>query len=302
MGWWITLGIIGLTYVLVLFAVSYFGVHPFRIPLFLSPGSLGTTQENVTLTTVDGVRLQGWWLDQPDSECAVILCHGYMMNRSEPAPVATMLWKQGISCLMFDFRAHGKSGGKNSGLGYTERLDVKAAYEWVRANHPGKRISIYGSSMGAAASSLFCSEHPGVIDALILDSAYSRLLDAITGWWRFVGGNKLALILYPSRILSRLFLDFKLKHVDIADALEKIGSTRVLIVHGDVDNLATPAGAERNFAAINGEKKLVWFEGCGHSEGRWNYPKQFNEEVIEFIALGAKPVILQARTIENALS
>jgi len=284
MGWWIGLGIAILAYGLILLLVSWFSVHPWRLPLFLSPGSLGTAQENITLQTADGVALQSWWLPVEGSRTVVLLCHGYMMNRSEPAPVAAMLWREGYSCLMFDSRAHGKSGGKLTGLGFDERVDVAAALDWLDQNAPGQDVVIYGSSMGAAAASFAAAENPGRLRGLILDSAYSRLLDAVSGWWYFVGGKKLASLLYPTRWISRLFLKQPLGRIDVAAAWPGGGDLPVLFLHGDSDTLASPDAARRNMEAVGDRGQIVWFPGCGHSEGRWNYPGEFNRAVLTFLA------------------
>ena len=215
---------------------------------------------------------------------AAILIEHYGVNYWLTLPVAAMLWREGYSCLMFDSRAHGKSGGKLTGLGFDERVDVAAALDWLDQNAPGQDVVIYGSSMGAAAASFAAAENPGRLRGLILDSAYSRLLDAVSGWWYFVGGKKLASLLYPTRWISRLFLKQPLGRIDVAEALAEAGDLPVLFLHGDSDTLASPDAARRNMEAVGDRGQIVWFPGCGHSEGRWNYPGEFNRAVLTFLA------------------
>ncbi len=284
MSWtWYLLLLIPLGYVGLLFLVAWFSVHPRRLPIFLSPGSLGTAQESVEIASEGDIKLAGWWVERPESEVVCLLCHGYIMNRSEPAPLAAYLYHLGLSSLLFDFRAHGKSGGNKTGLGWSEREDVRAAVLWIRERRPGAKIVIFGSSMGGAAAALAVGEEPDLADALVLDSAYSKLSEAVNGWWRFLGGKGLAAALRPTIFFSTLMVDFNPKHVDVAEALEKLKGKPILILHGDKDDLAVPADARRNLAAAGERARLVWFEGCGHSEGRWMHPARYHQELLSFL-------------------
>lgn len=269
-------------YVLLLLAISWISIHPFRIPIFLSPGAMGAPQEDIVFESTDGVRLSGWWVESRDSNSVAILAHGYMMNRSELTPVAVSLWKKGFSCLILDFRGHGKSQTVKCGLGYHERFDIKAAVNFARAKRPDAKIVVIGSSMGSAASALAASEDPHLVDALVLDSCYSRLPEAVTGWWRFVGGNLLCLILRPTVWLAMPMVGFNPYRIDVAKALERVHKP-ILILHGDRDTLALPGDADRNHAACKGETRLVWFQGCGHSEGRWIIPDLYEASLTEFL-------------------
>jgi pimeloyl-ACP methyl ester carboxylesterase len=270
-------------YLIVLVAIAWFSLHPFRIPIFLSPGGLGSPQEDIQFQASDGVVLKGWWVEAPNPKAVAVLAHGYMMNRSELTPLAPLLASKGISSLLLDFRAHGKSGGKKSFLGCREAGDVKAAVEYARSRAPRAKVLLMGSSMGAAASALAVGEHLGLADALVMDSGYSRLSNAVIGWWRFLGGPFLATALWPTAIIATPFAGFNPFSVDVSKALSKAGPLPVLFFHGDKDTLALPSEAERNQAACHGPTKLVWLPGCGHSEGRWIHPALYNQELIAFL-------------------
>lgn len=275
-------------YLLLLLAVAWFSLHPLRIPIFLSPGGLGAPQEEVEFESQDGTRLRGWWVEAENARVVAVLSHGYLMNRSELAPVAWTLWKEGISCLLYDFRAHGRSGGRKSFFGLVERLDVAAAVRLARARAPGAKVVLIGSSMGAAASALALSDDPAVADALVLDSAYSRLSEAVIGWWRFLGGHGLAAFLWPVVYVSWPLAGFNPFAVDVADGLRRAGPLPVLIFHGECDTLALPGEAFRNQAACQGPVELIWLADCGHSEGRWLHPERYNAALLDFLRVVAK--------------
>lgn len=196
-----------------------------------------------------------------------ILCHGYVMNRSELTPVAYWLWQRGVSCLLFDFRAHGKTRGGASTIGPKEADDVEAAIAEARRRVPGAKIVVIGSSMGSAAAA-FAAASGAEVDALVLDSCYSRLVQASFGWWRFLGGRFLSVILGPTVLLAGPFAKINPFKVDVASAVSTL-SCPILMLHGRCDDLALPSEAERNLAAARDHAELVWFDDCGHSEFRW---------------------------------
>jgi hypothetical protein len=218
------------------------------------------------------------------------------MNRCELAPLAIYMAQFGCSSLVYDSRAHGKSGGKKSGLGWTERQDVAAAVKFIKSKRPGMKVVLIGSSMGSAASAFALGDDPELADGLILDSAYSRLPQAISGWWRFLGGRVLSFLLTPSVVVAAPLAGFNPFKPDVAQALTAV-KVPVLILHGDRDNLATVAEAKRNEAACAGHVKTVWFEGCGHSEGRWLQPEKYNLAVTEFVQNSARTGMSTAEVV-----
>src|SRR5207248_6875096 len=147
---------------------------------------------------------------------------------------------------------------------------------FVRQRAPSAKIVLIGSSMGAAASALALATHEGLADALILDSSYSKLSKAISGWWRFLGGTWLSIVLWPVIVIAAPLAKLNPFKVDVAKAMQHI-HVPVLILHGDCDNLALPSEAQRNFSACAGACELVWMPTCGHSEGRWVHPQLYYE-------------------------
>lgn len=271
--------IVGL-YLLILCGVAYFSVHPFRTPLFISPAALQAPQESLVIPSTNGIQLQSWWVEADDSRSVAILCHGYVMNRSELTPVAYWLWQRGISSLLFEFRAHGSTRGGISTIGYHEADDVLAAIEEVRRRKPGAKILLIGSSMGAAACAFAASQTR--VDGMVLDSCYSKLVSASFGWWRFLGGPLLSWVLGPTVLVAGPFVGMNPFKVDVGEALSHV-LCPTLILHGRCDNLALPTEADRNFAMLTGEKSIVWFDNCGHSEFRWVQSGRYYQALGTFI-------------------
>lgn len=231
----------------------------------------------------EGAKLAGWWIEREGSNTTVILSHGYMMNKSELTPEAVYLWRRGASCLVFDHRGQGRSSGRKCGFGVDERVDIIAAVQEARRRKPDGKICLVGSSMGSAAIALALADDPKIADAVILDSCYDRFISASLGWWRFLGGKGLMVVLSPTVILAAPFAGFNPFRVSISKSLSKVEGIPILFLHGDSDVLALPQEAQRNFDAYRGPKRIVWFEGCSHSEGRWHQPEKFRAAVDEFL-------------------
>ncbi len=272
---------LALLYVATLLVISWVSLHPVRTPIFIAPQQFGAPTEDVAFESQDG-RLGGWWIEAPGCKSVAICAHGYVMSRAELVPEALLLWKEGMSCLLFDFRAHGRSQGRRCSMGYREREDLKAAVRYARERAPGAKILVLGSSMGAAAAALALGDEPELLDALVLDSSYSRLTDAILGWWRFLGGEKLRVLLSPTVFVAWPLAGFNPFRVDVSEALRRT-EVPLLFMHGTRDGLARPAEAQRNFEAARGPKKMVWFEGCNHSEGRWEQTEKYRAELLGFL-------------------
>jgi len=283
----IWLVVVLLLYLAVLALAVRVSLYPVRSPIFLSPGALGVPQEEVEFASIDGTPLRGWWVRHDDPTGIAILVHGYLMNRAELTPLAARLHAKGWASLIIDLRAHGKSGGKKSSLGVQERFDVEAAARLARETYPGAKIVLIGSSMGSAASAFALAEQPGIADGIILDSGFSRLPDAVLGWWYFVGGKPLRALLWPTVPLAGPFVGFNPYKVDVGKALAK-AEKPVLLIHGDADTLANPAQAKRNLEMAGDRGEIVWFERCGHSEARWLHPERYYAAVEDFLERLAK--------------
>jgi fermentation-respiration switch protein FrsA (DUF1100 family) len=110
----------------------------------------------------------------------VIICHGLGANKESHLVLAGHFAPYGYNVLIFDFRAHGESGGQLTSFGAVEGRDVLAAVRWVRENRPeqAQRLFGVGASMGAAAliaAAADESEEGQSIEALVVYSGYDNL-------------------------------------------------------------------------------------------------------------------------------
>ncbi|MBC8066613.1 MAG: alpha/beta fold hydrolase [Chlorobia bacterium] len=276
-------GVLVVLWLAINFAVVLIATRPPRTPAISSPGAIGAPQEIVTIKSHDLIELSGWWVQGDHPTSVAVLCHGFFLSKGELAPIAYMLWKQGISCLLFDFRGHGKSIGGTCSFGYHEKDDVQAAVEWVRRRNRDARIVLIGSSMGSVASALAWAEDPDLADALVLDSAYSNLGKAVNGWWRFIGGPWLSILLWPAALIGVLFLGFSPFTIKVPYYLEQLRGRPMLFMHGTDDLVAPAKSAGKNLYAMGPGVEAIWFPDCGHSEGRWEQPETYRSALLRFL-------------------
>jgi pimeloyl-ACP methyl ester carboxylesterase len=220
----------------------------------------------------DGTRLSGWMMPA-EADRAVILVHGTDSDAwSGAAPDLARAYRSaGFSVLLFDLRAHGRSGGLRITLGRREREDIGAAVDLLlHKGIPPGRIALHGTSYGAAMAILAAAEIDQ-IGAVIADSAYADFRDVIAGE---VGHRTLV-----PRFLAQWILrpgiqaaGWMLHDIDMARlapqrAITRLENRPVLLIHGSQDPVIPPDHARRLKDHASGNVQLWMLEGKGHTEG-----------------------------------
>lgn len=157
----------------------------------------------VTIPSLDKTPLQLYWLPSTKpSKISVILGHGYYGDISALIPLAQALNERGVNACLMEFRAHGKSGGRYTSLGYHEGQDLAAVADWIKTNHADKarKLLYMGHSMGAATPMLMpvsLANRPDVLnrvtqqlDGMILDSPYAHIRPKQNPFVTFLYANR----------------------------------------------------------------------------------------------------------------
>jgi uncharacterized protein len=222
--------------------------------------------EEVTFATTDGLHLRGWCLTPAVPRAALVVAHGFAMNRSELLDLAHALQARGYAVLLFDFRAHGASDGVRSTVGYREANDIIAAIDYLRdrADLTGLPIGVAGISMGAAAA-IMAAARDKRIAAVVADSSFATLTDIACAGIRAV----YHLPEFPFGLLSIRFCEL-LTHARIrenrpVDAVAAIAPRPLLIVHGADDTFVPVAQAHQLYAAASAPKDLWIVPDNGHA-------------------------------------
>lgn len=202
------------------------------------------------------------WIASPAQPCGVIaLFHGRGGDRRQMLGRARLLFQAGFVVALFDFRAHGGSGGGVMGFGYFEARDVERVAAFLSERFGDQPLGVLGLSLGGAAAALAA---PNVqANAYIFEAMYSDLLTTTA---------RRMPIPYAQRALAWLLLlqapilvghwTSDLRPVDMVGEID----APLLIIAGAVDPMATPTQTRAVFDAATEPKELLWIPKAGHED------------------------------------
>jgi len=220
-----------------------------------------------TLVTDDGVPIDAIHLAR-DGELAVVLAHGFTLSWQHGAvwKVATQL-NRSAGVIAFDFRGHGRSGGKST-LGDREVRDLGVAIAYAR-ELGYQRIAAVGFSMGAS----IVVRYAGLVGGL--DAAVSV---SGPGRWYYRGTYPMRRVHWAverrvGRLITRTWLNTRVSAgrwnpvpIPPAEAAARISPTPFLVVHGDRDPYFPVEHAHQLYQAAREPKELWVVPGFGHAE------------------------------------
>ena len=250
-----------------------------KSPLVVESLTAHTCSNNI------GQKIRWYWAQgNPDAD-VVLLCHGHCADHTSFSRLLAFLQDAGFSLLMLDFRAHGKSEGKITGIGLCEGNDIVSVIRDAKSRGllgKGKLIAAYGRSMGAASLVHAAAQAPE-IDAFILESCFARLRSiAARDAWRLFGVPDTPLLDVVLAIASwRTGISYS-KNNPVEKAGD-IGTRPVLLIHDELDPRATLATHKLWQAALTGEDEWI-VPGAGHVKAFSVKPKEFRRKFLSFLA------------------
>jgi fermentation-respiration switch protein FrsA (DUF1100 family) len=201
---------------------------------------------DVTLTTMDGLELAGWYLPAAAGQPTVLVASGNAGHRGLRAPLAAALSRHGLGVLLFDYRGYGGNPGSPSEAGLAR--DVRAARSFLlkQAGVAQGDLLYLGESLGSAVVVDLAREYPPA--GLVLRSPFTSLAD--------VGARHYPLL--PVRLLLR----------DRFPVAELIGQVRVpiAVVYGTADMVVPPEQSAAVAAAAGGEVRVIEVAGADHND------------------------------------
>lgn len=256
--------------------------HPLRVAIAQTDrqdlASATGAVEDVDLTASDGVVLHGWFVP-PKNGCVVVMGHGLGETRTRFLFDAKMLARHGCGALLFDWRAHGESGGDTATWGDREQLDFSAAIGFAakRPDVDPTRIVGCGFSIGASAVAVEAASDPRVRGVILL-AVWPSLSDEIDYKARHFG----ALSRLPARWgIAHAGVDFD--RVRPIDVIGKIAPRPLLLVTGDADTDTPLAVEERVFAAAAEPKEMWVVHGSDHGGYQAKDPASYEQHVVRFL-------------------
>ena len=261
--------------------------------------------EMITFRTADELTLHGWYLPHDAPRAALVIAHGYAMNRGELLDLARGMRSRGYAVLLFDFRAHGASEGTRSTIGFREAGDVAAAARFLHAQPAlaGCQIGAIGLSMGAVATIGAAVEEP-LIAAVVSDSGYATLSAIAAGGLRLLFHLPpfpfAPLVIRFSEVLTRA-------RIGAASPIAIVGQIAprpILFIHGSTDRLIPLANAQALYAAASEPKELWIIPGVAHASAYHQVQDEYLHRLDQFFTATLTPTVRagELTTVKSAQS
>lgn len=243
------------------------GLYFFQESLLFKPVVIAASQPLAALKTqadangggvreftvdVPGAKLSGLQLKLPEPKGVVFFLHGNRGNLDEWFVNTEIYRKNNMDLVMIDYRGFGKSTGQIESEAQLH-ADVRAAWDFIAPQYVGKKLVVYGRSLGSGLAAGLSAEltddaakGSAIVDMTVLVSPYSSM-SALTGQ------------IYP--YVPQVVLRYPL-HTDLL--LPRIKSP-LLLIHGDQDTFIPPSHSKA-LKALAPRARLVMVPGAAHSD------------------------------------
>ena len=235
-----------------------------------------------TVTTADDLILTAEVFDQ----CAktwVICLHGYRSDgQADCQEAAEKFWSGGYNVLVPDLRAHGRSEGKEIGLGWLDRMDLLLWIDKILEKDPQTQIFLYGLGMGAATLLLASGEvMPVQVAGLISDSSYTSVYSAIRSSLPQFSRLPIKRFLRLANRYSKQLVGYPFLQISVT---RQVGSNHlpVLFLQGEKDSFLSEKEINTLMEATAGPKQKVLFANMGHLQAIKDAPEYW-PTVLQFI-------------------
>ena len=128
------------------------------------------------ISQADGLGLSLLVVEPEGEPVALVqLAHGMTEHKGRYLPFMKFLAEHGYACVINDHRGHGESVKSKGDLGFfyeggSEGLvqDLHQVTLWFKARHPGKKLMLFGHSMGSLAVRVYRQRWENDIDGLVV--------------------------------------------------------------------------------------------------------------------------------------
>lgn len=276
-------GVVVIYQVAVPVGVAYLATHAARA--VVPAPHLGAPHEDVTLTTVDGLSLEGWYVPSKNG-AAVIAFPG----RSGTQAQARMLAEHGYGVLLFDRRGEGASDGDGNMFGWDGERDVFAALDFLEqrpdvdpAKIGGIGLSVGGELMLQAAA----EDHR--LAAVVSEGAGTRSLSEELEEYH---GLQLATALPFITVKTAAVSVFSngMPPPRLTDLVPGIAPRPSLLIWAS--RLSAVERMNPTYHRLAGPRSSIWeLDDTRHIRGLATHPEEYERRVIGFFDAALKPSV-----------
>jgi uncharacterized protein len=270
----ISVGVLALT-ANVLFPVSIAYVVTHTARAVVPTPNLGAAHEDVSFTTSDGLRLEGWFV--PSRNGATVIA---FPGRSGPQKHARMLVANGYGVLLFDRRGEGASEGDPNTFGWVGDRDLHAATAYLRSRPDvdPDRIGGIGLSVGGEML-IHAAAHSDAFKAIVSEGASGQSIRD-----QFVNTSTLDAILgYSAVTAATALFTSTMPPPTLKSEVAKLAPTAAYFVYGENGQGGSEEKPNKLLYSSAHAPKQIWEVANGqHIAGITTEPAEYERRVIGF--------------------
>lgn len=246
---------------------------------------LSHEDDKVSITSFDGLKLNGFFIPCEKPERTVICVHGFRGSGAKDfGAVAKYYHSIGSNVLVIDHRAHGESEGEYITYGVKERYDVK---EWIRFvnDQVGGELPIIldGVSMGAATVLMTSALNlPSNVKGIIADCGFTSPKEI----YKDIAKKTYHIPPFPLLFIFNLYCkkiaSFDMNEADAREALKE-NTIPTMFLHGMDDRFVPLRMSEENYACCKAEKYIERIPNAQHAVSYFVDTDYCRKKIMEFI-------------------
>lgn len=243
-------------------------------------------QEDVYITSFDGLQLHGTWFPYEESDRTVICFHGYTSEgMNDYSTIAEYYRENRFNLLLVDERAHGKSEGKYIGFGCLDRRDARSWIDYVISRvGESSQIMLHGISMGGSTVLMTSGlELPEQVKGIISDCAFTSAWAVFSSVLKVTYHLPSFPMMHISDWMTRREAGYGLKECNAREEVKK-SKTPTVFIHGDADTFVPFSMVHELYEACAAPKELVVIQGAGHAEACYKEPELYEKAIGDWIA------------------
>ncbi|HEY0029745.1 MAG TPA: alpha/beta fold hydrolase [Bacteroidia bacterium] len=227
------------------------------------PDTANYRLEEISFKSSNGKNLNGWFLKPKNGPIigSILHFHGNAANISYQYQFSEPLIKAGFQVMVFDYQGFGRSEGKVSQEHVLEDGIAALHYIKQREDVKGSKLILFGQSLGGHLSCVVAAKEQNLIDALVVEGAFSGHERMAV----YVGGKQGA-----PKWLTKLLVPTK---YDAIDEIDKVTIPKLIIHSTEDETCPFYMGKELFDKAI--APKDFWIVKGGHMQAGLLYSDEF---------------------------
>lgn len=266
---------------------------------FIKKGN-GQMSKEVTYSAEDGTEISATLCISDSPKGNIVFAHGITVDRHEDFSADTGIGAfdevvdilRDYNTLLFDFRGHGKSGGKQEEMTINgELLDLRASVEYLQNLYPNLPTGIVAASFGAVSTVMYVSGRNDIATIVLWNPVLDlqkTFIDPIVPWAKGSFNEKGYASLKKNGYL--MLDDYYRIGATLVEEMRILRpysymsgiSCPVLTIHGDQDSYV-PFVVAKEYAIVNDKSRFISISGSEHGFGKREDRDLVVQKTVEWI-------------------